>query len=181
MQRDSIRRKAFTRRALALSGGAAALVSVLAGRLYHLQVIDADRYRTLAEENRISWRLLPRSRGRILDRFGIEVANNRRNYRILLIPERTSSVTRTLSALRGLVRIDDRDLRRALREAERNAGFMPVTVLENLSWRQFARINAHLPDLPGVRPDVGESRFYPYGRPLAHLVGYVGPVSPELK
>ena len=179
MQRDPVRRKAFTRRALALSGGAAALTAALTGRLYYLQVISADRYRVLSEENRISWRLLPRPRGRILDRFGIEVANNRRNYRILLIPEQTSSVTRTLSALRGLVRIDDRDLRRALRESERNAGFMPVTVLENLSWRQFARINAHMPHLPGVQPDVGESRFYPYGPPLAHLVGYVGPVSPE--
>lgn len=179
MQRDFVRRKAFTRRALALSGGAAALTAALAGRLYYLQVISAGRYRVLSEENRISWRLLPRSRGRILDRFGIEVANNRRNYRILLIPEQTSSVTRTLAALRGLVRIDDRDLRRALRESERNPGFMPVTVLENLSWEQFARINAHMSDLPGVQPDVGESRFYPYGPPLAHLVGYVGPVSPE--
>lgn len=179
MQRDLVRRKAFTRRALVLSGGAAALTAVLVGRLYYLQVISAGRYRVLAEENRISWRLLPRPRGRILDRFGTEVANNRRNYRILVIPEQTSSVTRTLSVLRGLVRIDDHDLRRVLREAERNASFVPVTVLENLSWGQFARINAHMPDLPGVQPDVGESRFYPYGQPLAHLVGYVGPVSPE--
>ena len=179
MQRDFVRRKAFTRRALVLSGGAAALTAVLVGRLYYLQVVSAGRYRVLAEENRISWRLLPRSRGRILDRFGTEVANNRRNYRILVIPEQTSSVTRTLSVLRGLVRIDDHDLRRVLREAERNASFVPVTVLENLSWGQFARINAHMPDLPGVQPDVGESRFYPYGQPLAHLVGYVGPVSPE--
>ena len=107
MQRDFVRRKAFTRRALVLSGGAAALTAVLVGRLYYLQVINTGRYRVLAEENRISWRLLPQSRGRILDRFGIEVANNRRNYRILLIPEQTSSVTRTLSVLRGLVRIDD--------------------------------------------------------------------------
>ena len=92
MQQDIVRQKAFTRRALIFSGGAAALTTVLVGRLYYLQVISADRYRVLADENRISWRLLPRTRGRILDRFGVEVARNRRNYRILLIPEQTPSV-----------------------------------------------------------------------------------------
>ena len=179
MQQDIVRQKAFTRRALIFSGGAAALTTVLVGRLYYLQVISADRYRVLADENRISWRLLPRTRGRILDRFGVEVARNRRNYRILLIPEQTPSVERTLFVLRSLVSLDDRDQRRVLRDAERNASFMPVTVLEDLSWEEFARINVHMPDLPGVQPDVGETRFYPYGQSLAHPVGYVGPVSPE--
>ncbi len=179
MQRDTVRQKAFTRRALVFSGGAAALTTVLVGRLYYLQVVSADRYRVLADENRISWRLLPPPRGRILDRFGVELANNQRNYRILLIPEQTPDVEQTLVELKDLVRLDEHDHRRVLRDAGRNASFMPVTVLENLSWEQFARINVHMPDLPGVQPDVGESRFYPYRESLAHLVGYVGPVSPK--
>ncbi len=179
MQRDIVRQKAFTRRALMFSGGAAALTAMLVGRLCYLQVISADRYRVLADENRISWRLLPPPRGRVLDRFGIVVADNHHKYRILLIPEQTPSVEQTLSVLGSLVRLDDRDRRRVLHDAEQNVGFMPVTVLENLSWKEFARINAHIADLPGVQPDVGESRIYPYGPSLAHLVGYVGPVSPE--
>ena len=179
MQRDTARQKAFSRRALMFSGGAAALTTVLAGRLYYLQVVSADRYRVLADENRISWRLLPPPRGRILDRFGVELANNQQNYRVLLIPEQTPNVDETLAVLTDLVRLDDRDRRRVIRDMERNASFMPVTVLENLSWEEFARINVHMPDLPGVQPDVGESRFYPYNQSLAHLVGYVGPVSPE--
>ena len=179
MQRDTVRQKAFTRRALMFSGGAAALTTVLAGRLYYLQVISADRYRVLADENRISWRLLPPPRGRILDRFGFELANNQQNYRILLIPEQTPNIDETLAVLTDLVHLDDRDRRRVVRDTGRNASFMPVTVLENLSWEEFARINVHMPDLPGVQPDVGESRFYPYRQSLAHLVGYVGPVSPE--
>ena len=52
MQRDTVRQKAFSRRALMFSGGAAALTTVLVGRLYYLQVVSADRYRVLADENR---------------------------------------------------------------------------------------------------------------------------------
>ena len=179
MQRDTVRQKAFTRRALMFAGGATVLTTVLVGRLYYLQVVSADRYRVLADENRISLRLLPPPRGRILDRFGVELANNQRNYRLLLIPEQTPSVEETLAALTDLVHLDEYDRRRVVREIGRNASFMPVTVLENLSWEQFARINAHMPDLPGVQPDVGESRFYPHSEAIAHLVGYVGPVSPD--
>ena len=179
MQRDTVREKAFTRRALIFAGGATALTTMLVGRLYYLQVVSADRYRVLADENRISLRLLPPPRGRVLDRFGAELANNQRNYRILLIPEQTPSVEETLAMLTDLVRLDDRDRRRVMRETGRNASFMPVTVLENLSWEQFARVNVHIPDLPGVQPDVWESRFYPHGEAFAHLVGYVSPVSPE--
>jgi penicillin-binding protein 2 len=54
-------------------------------------------------------------------------------------------------------------------------------VAENLSWDEFALINQHLPYLPGVQPDVGETRSYPFGSELSHLLGYVAPVSPDDK
>ncbi|NQU60368.1 MAG: penicillin-binding protein 2, partial [Rhodospirillales bacterium] len=65
---DSERHKLFSRRAALIGGGKAILLSALAGRMYYLQVIEAERYRTLAEENRINLRLLAPPRGHILDR-----------------------------------------------------------------------------------------------------------------
>ena len=56
---------------------------------------------------------------------------------------------------------------------------MPVPVAENLTWEEFSRINLHLPYLPGVQPDVGETRDYPFGDELVHVLGYVAAVSPE--
>jgi penicillin-binding protein 2 len=50
-----------------------------------------------------------------------------------------------------------------------------------LSWDGFSRINLHLPYLPGVQPDVGETRYYPFGKELVHILGYVASVSPEDK
>ncbi|MBT3787157.1 MAG: penicillin-binding protein 2 [Alphaproteobacteria bacterium] len=172
------RYKAFTRRAALLGGMQGLLMSVLAGRLYYLQVIRADDYRTMADDNRISMRLLPPKRGRILDRQAVELANNQQNFRILFVPEHAKGgIAETLDALSRLVEIDEYDRRRIEREIRRNRKFMPVTVLENLAWEEFSRVNVHLPDLPGIQPDVGESRSYPLGGAFAHLVGYVGVVS----
>ena len=71
---DGERSSLFTRRALLLGGAQAVLLSALAGRLYQLQVIETQRFATLAEENRINLRLLPPSRGLILDRTGQPLA-----------------------------------------------------------------------------------------------------------
>ena len=62
-----------------------------------------------------------------------------------------------------------------------NKKFVPVPVAENLTWEEFSRINLHLPYLPGVQPDVGETRDYPFGKELVHILGYVASVSPEDK
>ena len=56
---------------------------------------------------------------------------------------------------------------------------MPVPVAENLTWEEFSRINLHLPYLPGVQPDVGETRDYPFGAEMVHVLGYVASVSPQ--
>ncbi len=56
---------------------------------------------------------------------------------------------------------------------------MPTVVAENLSWEEYARINLHLPYLSGIEPEVGETRDYPFGDELSHVLGYVSAVSPE--
>ena len=67
--------------------------------MYQLQVLESDRYKMLADENRINMRLLPPPRGRILDRFGHPLAANRENYRALIVAEQTPD-----SALRAVDR-----------------------------------------------------------------------------
>ena len=44
--------------------------SIIIGRLYYLQVYEADKYRTMSDENRISTRFLVPPRGIIYDRNG---------------------------------------------------------------------------------------------------------------
>ena len=176
---DSSRYKMFTRRAAILGGVKAVLLSVLAGRMYQLQVLESDRYTLLAEENRINMRLLPPPRGRILDRAGLPLAGNRENFRVVLIAERTSDVDKTLDALGQLIPVGDAERRRILREIKRRRSFVPITVRENLNWVEVSKIEVHAPDLPGIVIDVGQSREYPYGSHAAHVLGYVAAVSEE--
>jgi penicillin-binding protein 2 len=176
-RRDNDLQRVFTRRALLLGTAQLGLFGALAARLYYLQVMESDKYALLAEENRISMRLLPPRRGRVLDRFGHELASNRRNYRVLIVAEQARNVDATLEALSNLIQVDDGQKQRVKREIERRRKFVPVVVAENLSWDDFAKINLHSPDLPGVQLDVGETRDYPYGPMFSHVVGYVGAVA----
>jgi penicillin-binding protein 2 len=172
--RDSDRQRFFTRRAALLAGGQLGLLTALVGRMYYLQVVESERYQTLAEENRINMRLLSPSRGRILDRFGVPVAVNQQNYRVLIKSENTPDVPAVLDRLAMIISIDADEKARILKEIRRKKKFVPVTVREFLEWEDVARLEVNAPDLPGVTIDVGERRFYPNGFAAAHILGYVG-------
>jgi penicillin-binding protein 2 len=171
MQRTGV----FTRRALLIGGAQIAALGVLAARLYQVQVVEGDRYATLAESNRISARLIAPPRGRLLDRNGTVMAGNRLNWRALLVAEQTQDVGATLDGFSRIVPLADHERARIDRELRRRRRFIPVTVREFLTWEDMARIEVNAPDLPGILVDVGTTRLYPYGSALAHVVGYVAP------
>ncbi len=174
---EADRYKVLTRRAFLLAGGKLALFTLLAGRMYQLQVIESERYATLAEDNRINLRLLPPERGRIVDRFGEPLAYNRQNYRVTMVAEKAGNARQVLDSLAQIVPLSEHERARLARELDRSRRFIPVTVRENLSWSDVAAIEVNAPDMPGVATDVGRSRFYPYVEETAHLIGYVAAAS----
>ncbi|MDB5740860.1 MAG: penicillin-binding protein 2, partial [Alphaproteobacteria bacterium] len=179
-KKDKSRYATFTRRSVGMGAGMAAVFAVLAGRLYQLQIKDGDEYMVDAEANRISERLLAPPRGRIVDRFGVELATNRRNYRVLLVSEQaTEGVAAALDQIGKVIALSDQQKKKVIRDIAANKKFVPVPVVENLTWDEFSRVNLHLPYLPGVQPDVGETRDYPFGGELVHILGYVASVSEQ--
>lgn len=182
LHEDHGRFKTFSRRALMLGGGQAVLLGGLALRMYDLQVLESDKYATLAEENRISLRLLAPPRGRILDRFGVPLAANEQNYRVVLVAEQARDVERTLDKLAQIIAIPESERRRILREVRKKRAFVPVKVAENLRWEKVSRVEVNAPDLAGISIEVGQTRAYPLGADVAHVLGYVAAVSEaELK
>lgn len=172
--RDNDRQRFFTRRAALLAGGQFGLLTALVVRMYYLQIVESERYQMLAEENRINMRLLPPSRGRILDRFGVPIAINQQNYRVLIKSENTPDVAAVLDRLAMIISIGPEEKASILKQVRRKKKFVPVTVREFLEWEDVARLEVNAPDLPGVTIDVGERRFYPNGVSAAHVLGYVG-------
>jgi penicillin-binding protein 2 len=172
------RQGVFHRRAL-LAGGFATLgVLGLAGRLMELQLVDNTRYRQLSASNQFNYRLVPPPRGRILDRNGVELAANRPTFRLLVSRDEVGGdVEPTLDAVSSIISIP-MDKRKALMREFGQAGrYIPVAVADDMTWDDFARVNARLPELPGVTPDMGEVRVYTFGGAFAHVIGYVSKVS----
>lgn len=167
----------LTRRGLLIGGLQVGFAGVLAWRMQNLQVDQADQYRLLADENRINVRLIPPARGEIYDRNGVILAKNEPSYRITILPEDAGDIDMVLRKLGYLVYLSPDDIKRIKAEAKRSAPFLPVTVLNRVSWDDISRVAVNSPALPGIATEVGLSRQYPLEKNFAHVVGYVGPVS----
>jgi len=113
-------------------------------------------------------------RGEIRDRYGEALAVNRLNYRLLLIPERTPDVDKTLDRVSQILELSDATRARIRKDVRETAKFIPVLIQENLDWPVFSALNMKLHALPGVVCDVGQGRAYPKDGIFAHTLGYVG-------
>ncbi|MDP3196057.1 penicillin-binding protein 2 [Tabrizicola sp.] len=169
--------RSLNRRTLMLGGAMAAMVAVLGVRMRYLQVDQADQFKLLAEENRINIRLIPPVRGLIQDRNGKVIAGNEQNYRVVITREAAGDVDLVLRRLATIIPMTAEEMSQAIEEVNALSAFVPVTVAERLSWDDFSNVAVNAPALPGVVPEVGQSRRYPLDSDFAHVVGYVGPVS----
>ena len=164
----------FTRRALLVGGGMAAVGTTLAARMAYLSVWEGPKYAAQAEGNRVSLRIIPPRRGWIVDRAGRPLALNQPDYRLELLPDQVTDLDATLAAVMKVLPLTPDDLDRIRADLARQPKYMPVELAHGLDWPTFARINVNLPDLPGVQPLPGFLRVYPGGDAFAHLLGYVG-------
>jgi penicillin-binding protein 2 len=176
-RQEAVRQRRLSRRALLLGGSQLAAFGLLAGRMYQLQVLESERYRVLADRNRISLRLEVASRGLILDRFGRPLAQSRSVYRIAVVPEEADDLRAVIDRLNELLPLAPGRREKVLELAAHQRSFIPIVTYENLSWPEIARVSVHAADLPGVDIAEVQQRAYPLGEVGAHIVGYVGAVS----
>jgi len=176
-RQTTIRLRQVSRRAVLLGAAQVGGFGLLAARMYQLQVLEADRYGTLADENRVHVRFATAARGIILDRQNRPLAENRTTYRIAVIPEQAGDLEALLDHLNELVSLKESDRERVLLHAKRQRAFVPITAFESLTWDEIARVAAHNADLPGVEIAATNQRIYPLADLTAHVVGYVGAVA----
>jgi penicillin-binding protein 2 len=169
----------FSRRSLFIGGVQAVIGAVVATRMAYISVAENEKYRLLSESNRVNLTLIPPRRGWFIDRIGKPIATNRADFRVDIIPDRLQNSKATLGTLTTLLDLKAEDVERIEKELKEAQGFQPVQVAAGLDYESFARVSVRLPDLPGVSPRQGFSRFYPSGAAVGHLLGYVGTVSAE--
>ncbi len=164
----------FTRRALVLSAAKAGLMGLLVSRLYDMQIVQAGKFRLLADRNRINLQPLAPSRGRIFDRHGRTLASNIEEFGLVLIPDLAGDINEVLYSLRQLIALPIEEQRRIVDVAERQSRLLPIDIEAELDWKQFARINVLAPQLPGIQSVVRARRTYANTREFGHIVGFTG-------
>jgi penicillin-binding protein 2 len=175
----TILRDRFDRRAVVIGALQGGIGLLLAARMGYLAIAENEKYQLKSESNRVNLSLIPPRRGWILDRNGAPLASNRADFRVDVIPERLTNADATIDLIGDLLGLKVNriaDIKANVAEARR---FQPVEVATGLTYDQYAALSVRLPDLSGVVPQRGFSRFYPTGVSVGHMIGYVGPASPE--
>ncbi len=174
MRRDKQESQAqFNRRAILLAGVGGAAFTALGARLYSLQILEQERFRLRAVANQFNFRIDLASRGNLFDRFGEGIAINRDGYRLQILPEQAGDPRTALDRLAAYMPLSEARIERLLDKIRTTPRHRPVLIAEDVDWETFSRVNLHLPELPGILPDLGEIRTYPHGPLAAHVTGYV--------
>ncbi len=176
---QSILEGRYERRSVVIGGLGAGIGVLLAARMGYIAIAENERYETESESNRVNLSLIPPRRGWILDRNGAPLASNRADFRVDIIPERMPDADKTLDQLGTLLSLDQAKIQDLKDKVATSRGFQPLEVATGLDYEQFAAISVRVPEMPGVIPQRGFSRFYPTGPSVGHLIGYVGPASAE--
>lgn len=146
-------------------------------RIGWLQIARHDYYQTRSKDNRMRVEVVQPVRGLIYGRNGTILAQNLPAYRLVVIPEQVDDMDSALDRLSQYVNIRPSDRERLQQRLATTADFRPVPILLDLSKREVARFEVNRHRFPGMEIRAGLTRYYPQGRYLAHVVGYVGGVT----
>jgi penicillin-binding protein 2 len=154
------------------------MIGVLLIGFWKLQVIDADRYSSLAERNRVRYIPVIAPRGRMLDRDGRVLVDNRPAFSVLLLRD-DPALEKHLPGISDGLGIPLDDLRDQLANTKNLPKFQPIIIKPDASPADIAFIESHRKDIPVLEMiSVSRRRYLPGGF-LAHAAGYVGEVSEQ--
>ncbi|HWL27940.1 MAG TPA: penicillin-binding protein 2, partial [Burkholderiaceae bacterium] len=150
----------------------------LVGRLWYLQVVKYEGLAARADQNRIAVVPIPPRRGEIVDRNGVVLARNYRDYTLSVVPANIQSDLKDiLSELGQLVYLSPNDKRRFFQNINQSGRYTPVVLRNNLNETEASWFAAHSYKFPGVQLSARWVREYPHGESAAHVLGYVGRIS----
>ena len=167
----------IVRRVVILGSFKFIIFSIIIGRLYKLQVIDRQKYKTLANKNRINLVLHAPARGKVLDSTGNIIADNRNIFSLTLNPSLIKNMDFIVNSLKNLIDISEEESNifyTKLIKSEKK--YTSITLKKYLSWEQLSIISVNQPKLPGVTIEFTSIREYNRGSYYAHILGYTSNV-----
>lgn len=155
-----------------------AVVLVLVGAFFRLQVLRTSEYALRSEENRLRAISVPAPRGTMYDRHGEVVAENVPGYTVSLLPGREDTIRAALDRLAPYLELDRED-REALMEKFRRFPRRPLLVEEDASFETVSAIEERRPQFRRAVVEMRPRRRYTTEEIAAHATGYVGEISEQ--
>ena len=174
LDRSSLNRQIMTRRTFVIGAGKLGLLFLLAGRMFYMQFIKKDEYRTLSDNNRIKMILLSPTRGQIFDSDGVIIAKNNTCFRLLLDKNGNPKYSEEINHLVEILELDDYQIDEIKRRMSKGGRRVAAIVIDCLDWNQVAVIEERKADFKSLFIDTGFERFYKSGLSTTHLIGYLG-------
>lgn len=165
---------------MAVQYGILAMMLVLVAGLWRLQVLGADNFRVLAEQNRVRKVPVLAPRGKLFDRENRLIVDNYPSISCFLVREQGHDVDADLPRIAAGLHLDLDQLRAILKHYRAAPMYQPIPIKQDITADEQAFIEAHRNELPELETVDEERRLYPPNGFAAHLIGYVGEVSEEM-
>jgi penicillin-binding protein 2 len=149
------------------------IFTCLIGRLFYLQIIQSQKYQTLADDNRINIQLLLGNRGIIVDRKNKPIAINKKIYQAVFYKKDNPQYETALEQAKEILGLTSHTFKKIGRQIQNTPAHIPITLKQNLTWPEIAQLEINNLLLPGVRVEVSQKRFYPLEDAAASITGYV--------
>ena len=159
------------------------LLTVLGARLYYLQVVKGEYYSEKAENQRIRFIPIPAPRGAIFDRNGKILVDSRPTYNVTLSNEvkklKSEEFSERLHGYGRGLSLEQQFLVERLNLIKKQPEFETMVLKENATIQDISWVESHSLEFPELRIELQPQRYYPHGKTLAHVLGYVGEISPK--
>src|SRR5688572_9583735 len=157
------------------------LLGVLGIRLYYLQVVKGEYYSERAENQRIRHIPIPAPRGVIFDRNGKILVDSRPTYNVVLSnePIKRIDVTSRIEDYGKGLNLEPSFVVERLNLIRKQNEFETMVLKENATMQDIIWVESHSLEFPELRIELQPQRFYPHAERLAHILGYVGEISPK--
>src|SRR4029079_6937285 len=157
------------------------LLAVLGARLYYLQIVKGSYYNERAESQRVRLIPIPAPRGAIFDRNGKLLVDSRPTYNVVLSndPLKTINVNDRVDDYSHDLTMERQFVVERLNIIKKQNEFETMVLKENVGIQEISWVESHATEFPELRVELQPQRFYPLGTQLAHVLGYVGEISPK--
>lgn len=160
-----------------LTAGVGAVFAAIIAKLWSMQMVSSDHYDRLAEQNQTRTVTTPAPRGRILDRNGEAIVDNRASLAVVAYRDLAENTI----VVRHLANVLGMPYMAVLRNIQDNTegAQSPHTIATDVRRSTVAYIQEHIDAFPGVSIAERTERSYPHGTLACHVVGYTGTVTQE--